>query len=331
MTIPPRSGVGLRAEHCRIVIETTPDVGFFEVHAENYMGAGGPPHRYLSAIRENYPLSVHGVGLSIGADQALDRAHLRRLRELIARYAPALVSEHLAWSSHGPTFLNDLLPLPYTREALTRVATHVDEAQEALGRQILLENPSTYLAFAESAWSEPDFLAEIVRRTGCALLLDVNNVHVSATNQGWDAPAYLAAFPLAHVRQIHLAGFAPDADEAGRPLLIDAHDRPVAQVVWDLFANVIARIGPVPTLIEWDTDLPAWPVLKAEADRAERIMTGRAAAGLPRAAVTVIDHPETPQVLPMPASSVCLPPPLGHRQTAFARAVLDAAAPFRPA
>jgi uncharacterized protein (UPF0276 family) len=197
---------------------------------------------------------------------------------------PALFSEHLAWSSHGPAFFNDLLPLPYTREALLRVAGHVDQTQEALGRQILLENPSTYLAFAESTWSEPDFIAEIVRRTGCALLLDVNNVHISATNQGWDAWAYLATFPLSHVRQIHLAGFAPDADEDGRPLLIDAHDRPVAQVVWDLFAQVVKRIGPVPALIEWDTHIPAWPVLKAEADRAEQIMAGNIA----RAACTRI-------------------------------------------
>ncbi len=164
-SIPPRAGVGLKPEHYRTIIETRPDVGFFEVHAENYMGAGGPPHRYLSVMRDRYPLSLHGVGLSIGADRPLDADHLRRLQVLIARYAPALFSEHLAWSSHDCGFLNDLLPVPYTAQALARVADHIDEVQEALGRQMLLENPSTYLAFAESTYSETDFIAEIVRRT----------------------------------------------------------------------------------------------------------------------------------------------------------------------
>jgi len=290
--MPRRSGVGLRAEHCRTVLETSPDIGFFEVHAENYMGAGGPPHRYLSAIRERYPLSLHGVGLSIGADRPLDRDHLGRLRQLIDRYAPALFSEHLAWSSHGAAFLNDLLPLPYTREALLRVAEHVDQVQEALGRQILLENPSTYLAFAESSYSETGFIAEIVRRTGCALLLDVNNVHVASTNQGWNPIDYLADYPLDHVQQVHLAGFAPDSDEDGRPLLIDAHDRPVAEAVWALFTHVVDCIGPVPTLIEWDTDLPEWPVLQAEADRAEQIMAVRRMDGTccRSASTAIIDH-----------------------------------------
>lgn len=290
--MPRRSGVGLRAEHCRTVLETVPDIGFFEVHAENYMGAGGPPHRYLSAIRERFPLSLHGVGLSIGADRPLDRDHLRRLRQLIDRYSPALFSEHLAWSSHGAAFLNDLLPLPYTREALLRVAGHVDQVQEALGRQILLENPSTYLAFAESSYSETGFIAEIVRRTGCGLLLDVNNVHVASTNQGWDPIDYLADYPLDHVRQVHLAGFAPDSDEDGRPLLIDAHDRPVADAVWALFAHVVDCIGPVPALIEWDTDLPEWPVLKAEAERAEQIMAERRMDGTRcrNASTAIIDH-----------------------------------------
>jgi len=270
--MPKRAGVGLKAEHYRTIIETSPDVGFFEVHAENYMGAGGPPHRYLSAIRERYPLSLHGVGLSIGTARPLDKDHLARLRQLSDRYSPALFSEHLAWSSHDVGFLNDLLPLPYTDETLMRVVEHVDQVQDALGRQMLLENPSTYLAFAESTWTETDFIAEIVRRTGCCLLLDVNNVHVACTNQNWNPIAYLDAYPLSHVQEIHLAGFAPDADEEGRPLLIDAHDRPVAESVWGLFAHMIERIGPVPTLIEWDADLPDWPTLKAEAERAELIM-----------------------------------------------------------
>ncbi|MBB2171792.1 MNIO family bufferin maturase [Gluconacetobacter asukensis] len=271
--MPKRAGVGLKAEHYRTIIDTSPDVGFFEVHAENYMGAGGPPHRYLAAIRERYPLSLHGVGLSIGAARPLDRDHLGRLKQLIDRYAPALVSEHLAWSSHDAGFLNDLLPLPYTAETLMHVADHVDQVQGALGRQMLLENPSTYLAFAESTWSETGFIAEIVRRTGCGLLLDVNNVHVASINQQWDPIAYIDSYPLAHVQEIHLAGSAPDADDEGRPLLIDAHDRPVADLVWDLFAYTVARIGPVPTLIEWDMDVPDWSMLKAEADRAERTMT----------------------------------------------------------
>ena len=184
--IPARGGVGLKAEHYRTIVETLPDVGFFEVHAENYMGAGGPPHRYLSAIRERYPLSLHGVGLSIGADRPLDEDHLQRLKRLIERYRPGLFSEHLAWSSHDSSFLNDLLPVPYTAETLTRVIEHIDQVQNALRRQMLLENPSTYLAFAESTYSEIDFIAEVVRRTGCGLLLDVNNVYVASTNQEWD-------------------------------------------------------------------------------------------------------------------------------------------------
>jgi uncharacterized protein (UPF0276 family) len=273
-----RAGVGLKAEHLRTILETAPDVGFFEVHAENYMGKGGPPHRYLTAIRERYPLSVHGVGLSIGAARPLDQNHLHRLRTLVDRYSPTLVSEHLAWSSHDTGFLNDLLPLPYTHETLDRVVDHVDQVQETLGRQILLENPSTYLAFAESTYGEPEFITQVARRTGCGLLLDLNNVHVASTNQGWDPITYLAAYPLRLVQQIHLAGFAPDADEHGRPLLIDAHDRPVSRAVWSLFAHVIKHIGPVPTLIEWDTDLPIWPTLKAQAEQADDVM---AKAGRP--------------------------------------------------
>lgn len=271
-SVPPRGGVGLKAPHYRTILETRPDIGFFEVHAENYMGAGGPPHRYLAAIREHYPLSLHGVGLSIGADRPLDRDHLQHLKHLIARYAPGLFSEHLAWSSHDAGFLNDLLPVPYTTETLGRVSSHIDQIQEALGRQMLLENPSTYLAFSESTYSEIDFIAELVRRTGCGLLLDVNNVHVASTNQQWDPVAYIEAYPLSHVQEIHLAGYTREADDKERPLLIDTHNRPVDEIVWDLFARAVKLIGPVPTLIEWDADVPAWPTLKAEAERAEAIM-----------------------------------------------------------
>jgi uncharacterized protein len=270
--IPARGGVGLKAEHYRTIINTSPDVGFFEVHAENYMGAGGPPHRYLSAIRERYPLSLHGVGLSIGADRPLDKDHIERLRRLIQRYRPGLFSEHLAWSSHDVGFLNDLLPVPYTAETLKRVVEHIDQVETALGCQMLLENPSTYIAFAESTYAETDFIAEVARRTGCGLLLDVNNVFVASTNQQWDPVAYIQGYPLAHVREIHLAGNAREVDEAARPLLIDTHDRPVEAAVWDLFALAVRLIGPVPTLIEWDTQVPAWSTLAQEAERAETIM-----------------------------------------------------------
>ena len=270
--MPARAGVGLKAQHYRTILETHPDVGFFEVHAENYMGAGGPPHRYLTEIRAQYPLSLHGVGLSIGADQPLDQDHLRRLAELIGRYEPELFSEHLAWSSHGGHFFNDLLPVPYTHQTLQRVCEHIDQVQEALGRQMLLENPSTYVAFAESTYWEVDFIAEIARRTGCALLLDINNVYVACTNQHWDPARYIEEFPVAHVRQIHLAGHARDADDQGQALLIDSHDRQVESVVWDFYARAIELLGTVPTLIEWDQNLPTWAELHAEAQRAEHVL-----------------------------------------------------------
>ena len=275
--IPNSAGVGLKPQHYREILETQPDIGFFEIHAENYMGAGGPPHRHLTAIRERHPLSLHGVGLSIGSDRPLDRAHLARLKQLIDRYAPGLFSEHLAWSTHDTAFLNDLLPVPYTIETLRRVSEHVDEVQATLGRQMLLENPSTYLAFAESTWSESDFIAEVVKRTGCGLLLDVNNVNVASTNQDWDSFAYIDSYPLTHVQEIHLAGYTREADEKGRPLLIDTHNRPVDDLVWSLFEHAIDLLGPVPTLIEWDADLPSWRDLHAEAERADAIIDARRA------------------------------------------------------
>jgi uncharacterized protein (UPF0276 family) len=262
-----------------------PDIGFFEVHAENYMGAGGPPHRYLGEIRDRYPLSLHGVGLSIGADRPLDRAHLKRLKQLVDRYEPGLFSEHLAWSTHGSAFFDDLLPVPYTTESLGRVCAHIDQTQQALGRRMLLENPATYLAFAESTHSEIDFIAETARRTGCGLLLDVNNVYVASTNQQWDPTHYIDQFPLAYVQEIHLAGHAREADEKDRPLLIDSHDRQVADCVWDLFERAIVSIGPVPTLIEWDANIPAWPGLQAEADRAEAVMLAACRKEIRRAVV----------------------------------------------
>jgi uncharacterized protein (UPF0276 family) len=283
--IPPRAGVGLKADHYETILETRPDLGFFEVHAENYMGPGGPPHRYLAAIRDRYPLSLHGVGLSIGADRPLDNAHLKRLKQLVDRYEPGLFSEHLAWSTHGSAFFDDLLPVPYTTESLARVCVHIDETQEALCRRMLLENPATYLAFAESTYSEIDFIAEIARRTGCGLLLDVNNVYVASTNQQWDPARYIDQFPFAHVQEIHLAGHARDADEKDRPLLIDSHDRRVADSVWDLFEHAIELIGPMPTLIEWDANIPAWARLQAEADRAEDVMLAACRKEIRRAVI----------------------------------------------
>lgn len=270
--LPNRAGVGLKAEHVDEILAERPDLGFFEIHAENYMGEGGPPHRRLEAIRAAYPLSLHGVGLSIGSPRPLDRDHLARLAALNKRYQPGIFSEHLAWSSHDAGYFNDLLPLPYTAETLATVVEHIDQAQEALGRQMLLENPSTYVVFAESAMAEVDFIAEIAKRSGCGLLLDVSNVLLSATNHGFDPAAYLDAFPLREVQEIHLAGFAEAADDSGWPLLIDAHDSPVRDQVWDLYRAVIRRRGPVPTLIEWDNDVPEWPILLAEARRAQIAM-----------------------------------------------------------
>jgi uncharacterized protein len=273
--IPPRAGVGLKAQHYRDILDGVPDIGWFEVHAENYMGEGGPPHAYLTALRERYPLSLHGVGLSIGGSGPLDKAHLARLRALIDRYQPALFSEHLAWSSHDTVYLNDLLPLPYTEETLALVCTHIDEVQDTLERQMLLENPSTYVAFAEVSMSEIEFLREIVRRTGCGLLLDVNNVFVQATNHGFDAGAYIDAFPAEHVSEIHLGGHDDDEDDDGSPLLIDDHGREVADPVWALYAHALARTGAKPTLIEWDNDVPDWPTLLAEAKRADAVIAAR--------------------------------------------------------
>jgi hypothetical protein len=268
--LPDRAGVGLKPEHVDEILATRPDVGFFEIHAENYMGDGGPPHRRLEAIRALYPLSLHGVGLSIGSPRPLDKDHLARLAAVAKRYEPGLFSEHLAWSTHDMGFLNDLLPLPYTEETLAAVCDHVDQTQEALGRRMLLENPSTYVLFAESSIPETEFLDAIARRTGCGLLLDVNNIEVCAGNHDFDAITYLDSFPLQHVGEIHLAGYAETSDDAGHPLRIDAHDSPVRSGVWALYERVIAGIGARPTLIEWDNDVPDWATLHGEARRADR-------------------------------------------------------------
>jgi uncharacterized protein len=267
--LAPAAGIGLKPQHYRDIHAALPDIGFLEMHAENYMGAGGPPHAWLERLRAHYQLSVHGVGLSIGGAGPLDRDHLARLKALLTRYEPESFSEHLAWSTHDGVCLNDLLPVPYDGPTLTRVCDHIDQVQEMLVRRMLLENPSTYVAFEHSDRSEIDFLGEVVARTGCGLLLDVNNVYVSATNHAYDAVAYIDAFPFAHVGEMHLAGYAEDSDDDGALLLIDAHGTPVADPVWRLYARALARTGPVATLIEWDNHVPALPVLFAEARRAE--------------------------------------------------------------
>jgi uncharacterized protein (UPF0276 family) len=254
------------------LLKLLPDIGWLEVHSENYCGDGGQPRHYLERPRSHYPLSLHGGGLSLGSAHGLDRGQLQALARLVQRVEPALVSEHLSWGAVPGRHLNDLLPLPYTAATLTRVADHIDEVQGLLGRRMLLENPSSYLAFAESTMTETEFLGELVRRTGCGLLLDVNNVFVSATNLGYEPRAYVDAFPLEAVGEIHLGGHDEDKDEHGSPLLIDSHGREVADPVWTLYAHTLARGGIRPTLIEWDTDVPAWSVLRDEAARAAAVM-----------------------------------------------------------
>jgi len=271
--LPACAGVGFKPAHLRDILAAPQPVGFFEIHAENYMGAGGAPHAQLSALRERYALSVHGVGLSIGSMRPLDHGHLARLKKLCDRYAPESFSEHLAWSSHGDIYLNDLLPLPYTRQTLARVIEHVDEVQTVLGRQMLLENPATYIRFIESTIPEVEFLTEISRRTGCGLLLDINNVFVSARNHDTQPLPYLDSFPLDRVREIHLGGHHEEADDAGAALLIDAHGSPISAEVWALYAHVIARTGAIATLIEWDNDVPDWPTLRAEAATAHGVLS----------------------------------------------------------
>jgi uncharacterized protein (UPF0276 family) len=276
--LPADAGVGFKPQHFDELCLAEGELGFVEIHAENYMGEGGRPHAQLAQLCENFALSVHGVGLSIGSAEALDRDHLARLKRLCDRYQPASFSEHLAWSSHDGVFLNDLLPLPYTRETLDRVVAHIDEVQSVLGRQMLLENPATYVTFTESRITETDFLAEIVRRTGCGLLLDVNNAWVSAINHGDNVARYLARFPIDAVREIHLAGHHQDMDDTGARLLIDAHGSPTTVEVWNLYDGMIARTGPLPTLIEWDNDVPQWSALLSEAQRARVVLGHKATA-----------------------------------------------------
>jgi uncharacterized protein len=269
---PHRTGAGFKPEQLEDILQDDRKVGFFEVHAENYMGKGGAPHVALERLRQDYPIFVHGVGLSIGGAQPLNIEHLNRFKAVVERYEPTVVSEHLAWSTHDDTYYNDLLPVSYTRDVLDRVVSHIHQVQDVLGRNMLLENPSTYVAFEASEMSETDFIREIAKRTGCGLLLDINNVFISATNHNYSAERYLADFPLNSVQEIHLAGHATETDDDGNPLLIDAHDRAVSNDVWSLYETVLATKGLVPTLVEWDNDVPAWSILKAEANLADQIL-----------------------------------------------------------
>ena len=266
--LPNLPGVGYKPQHFADIFTDPAPVGWFEIHAENYMGDGGRPLAQLNALAKRFPISVHGVGLSIGGEGRLDRDHLARLKRLVDWLEPASFSEHLAWSSHGGAYFNDLLPLPYTEATLARVCDHIDEVQEALGRQMLLENPSSYLTFAESTMRETEFLRAVSDRTGCGLLLDINNVFVSATNLHTDPRAYIDAFPLDRVQEMHLGGHEADEDEDGTLLLIDSHGAPMADPVWRLLDYTLARSGPRPLLIEWDNDVPEWPALADEARKA---------------------------------------------------------------
>jgi hypothetical protein len=266
--IPARAGIGLRSAHHIDVVDRRPSVGWVEAHTENYFHDGGPHLRALERVREHYPLSLHGVGLGLGSVAPLDRDHLARVRRAIERFEPALVSEHACWGHSGGEHFNDLLPLPYTEEAVEHLASRVREVQDTLGRQILVENLSSYFAYTASSLSEWEFLAAVVERSGCGLLLDVNNIYVNSVNLGLDAARFIASVPAAAVQEIHLAGHRRNR-VADRELLIDDHGSAVCDDVWALYQQAIARLGPVPTLIEWDTDVPSLDVLVAEARKAD--------------------------------------------------------------
>lgn len=272
MSLPHNAGLCLKPQHYQEILDNQPAVGWFEVHAENYLGAGGAPLYYLEKIRQAYPLSIHGVGLSIGAGDGLDDHHLERVAQLVERFEPESFSEHLAWSTHDNRFFSDLLPLPYNRQIEDLVCNHIDQIQSRLGRPMLLENPSNYLVLDESVQAESEFIGNVIRRTGCGLLLDVNNVYVSSENCDYSAHDYLASLPLQAIGEIHLAGHALDDSIADDPLLIDAHDRTVCDAVWALYATLIQQIGAHPTLIEWDSNIPVWHVLMAEMEKADQLL-----------------------------------------------------------
>ncbi len=264
-------GVCLKPQHFQEILSTSPPVGWFEVHSENYMGQGGPSLSYLEAICANYPLSLHGVSLSLGSDEGLNQEHLQRLKILVDRFKPALVSEHLSWSRIGDTYLNDLIALPYNEASLDIICTHIQETQDYLQRTIAIENPSSYVTFKASTIEEPDFLAQLVKRTGCKLLLDVNNIFVSGNNNHFDPQEYIDSIPTGVVQEIHLAGHSK-RKVGEHYLCIDDHGSEVSEKVWDLYKLAIARFGAIPTLIEWDTDVPVFKTLLQEASRAEQIL-----------------------------------------------------------
>lgn len=266
-------GVGLRHPHYSYVLENEPPIGWFEVHSENFFSEGGNTLHILDTIRENYPLSLHGIGLSLGSADGLDPHHLDRLKTLINRFSPFLVSEHLSWSRIQGIYFPDLLPLPYTQETLDILAQNIDQAQESLGRELLIENPSSYLEYKDSSFLETQFLKELCTKTGAKLLLDVNNVYVSASNHGWDAAAYLDDIPINLVGEIHLAGHDFRTFEDGEVLRIDTHSTPICKEVWDLFHYTVAKGVKAPTLIEWDADIPPFEVLMQEATLAQNILT----------------------------------------------------------
>jgi len=265
--IPPAAGIGLRFQHYAALLETRPEIAWVEVHTENYLS--GPALAVLERVRRDYPVSLHGVGLSLGSAEGLDEAHLGRVAELAARIAPGLMSEHLAWMVVDHAFLSDLLPLPLTEESLAVVCRNVARVQDRLKRPILVENPSTYLQFEHSTIPEGEFLTAMAARTGCGLICDVNNIAVSTANHGWDPLAYLRALPAAAIGEFHLAGHSVQEVAPGQVLRLDTHDRPVDPAVWTLFEAALAAIGPRPTLIEWDAELPPLDTLLDEAARAE--------------------------------------------------------------
>ena len=271
-SVPNVAGVGLRLQHLSEVAATRPAISWFEIHPENFIAN---PHaaELLDEIAAHYPMSVHTVGVSVGSAGGIDRKHLARVKALIDRLDPIMVSGHLAWSTHEGDYLNDLLPLPYNRESVALIADHINEVQDALGRPYHLENPASYLGFAQSTMTETAFLGELVARTGCRLLCDVSNIHVSARNLGYDAFRYIDEFPADAVGEMHLGGFVVEDEDGPLPgqVLIDTHSRPIDDNAWDLYAYAVRRFGQKPTLIEWDADLPDFPVLQAEADRADRI------------------------------------------------------------
>ncbi len=282
-TLPKTSGIGLKADHYDALLTDTKKVGWLELHPENYMGEGGPPHRYLTALREHYPISMHGVGMSLGSATGVDNDHLQRLKKLVDRYQPESVSEHLSWSHWNSIYLNDLLPLPYTNESLNMVCDNIDRVQNTLERKILIENPSTYIDFEKSDFNEGEFFSEIVKRCACEILLDINNIYVSANNNDFDALEYLNAFPRQHIQEIHLAGHSEQVLSIRKTLCIDDHGSPVRNEVWELYRRFFEiERRPIATLIEWDTNIPTLDTLIEESQKAENLMTK-----------TLVEHQQT--------------------------------------